>query len=174
MIMGRLAQYTSVLIAGIIVLSAFSVEGDGKGQKRPKINHHKMVHAHNVLREAVGVPHLHWSHELADQAQEWADSLAGSCSVFKSSEDYGENMFWTAKNRSEEDVVGFWAKEKKWFDQSDSTFSEEKSDRFEHYSQIIWEGTTHIGAGKQKCKNGDEIWVCFYTPRGNILGEKPF
>ena len=83
-------------------------------------------------------------------------------------------MFWTGNRRSEEDVVDFWAKEKKWFAESDSVFSKENSGRWEHYSQIIWKSTKKIGAARQKCENGDEIWVCFYYPMGNIEGEKPF
>ena len=161
----------------LVVIMAFTFERSelfGSGEKKPKINHHKIVHAHNVLRDEVGVPHVHWSHELAIKAQEWADSLVQNCSVFRSDDEYGENIFWTGNKRSEEDVVNFWAKEKKWFAQSDSVYSEEKSGRWKHYSQIVWGNTKKIGAAKQKCDNGDEIWVCFYYPQGNQEGEKPF
>ncbi|MCG8578072.1 MAG: CAP domain-containing protein [Flavobacteriales bacterium] len=165
-------------ISILLTFVAFSFKASSIGHadkdKRPKINQEKLVKAHNALREAVGVPPIEWSVELADYAQMWADSLATSCSVFKSNGAYGENMYWTVSKRSEDEVVNFWAKEKKYFDKSDSTFSEEKGDMFEHYTQIIWKETTHVGAGRRKCDNGDEIWVCVYDPKGNKLGEKPF
>ena len=53
-----------------------------------------------------------------------------------------------------------------------------------HYTQVVWDKTTHVGCGLQQCssvsdKNGpmsgfDLIVVCNYWPGGNMKGEIPY
>ena len=48
----------------------------------------------------------------------------------------------------------------------------------EHYTQMVWRGTTRIGAGKAVIASGPykglTVPVCNYTPRGNMIGQKPY
>ena len=53
-------------------------------------------------------------------------------------------------------------------------YKKENAATYRHYSQIIWRNSTHMGAGRQRCSNGHEIWVCVYDPKGNKLGEKVY
>jgi pathogenesis-related protein 1 len=51
-----------------------------------------------------------------------------------------------------------------------------------HYTQIVWKGTTHLGAARLTFQLADDrgnvrtyvAIVCNYDPAGNINGEKPF
>src|SRR5207302_7808571 len=42
-----------------------------------------------------------------------------------------------------------------------------------HYTQMVWEGTKHIGAGKAKSRDGRFYVCCNYDPPGNVLGQVP-
>ena len=144
-------------------------------EKPPKINADKLLRVHNTYRKEVKVPALRWSVELAVYAQELADTLASNCTVSESNGKYGENLYWTSGKRSETEVVEFWAKERKYFEcQDNNVFTKEGEDLYPHYAQIIWEQTRFLGAGRRKCDNGDEIWVCCYDPKGNVVGEKVY
>lgn len=136
-----------------------------------KVNENRILKAHNYYRDIVKVPPLEWSEELTIKAQEIADSMAHNCSIHEVDADFGGNYYWTKLDRTEEEVVDYWAKERKWFDRQGHTrFTEEDGGTYAHYTQIIWEGTTHMGAGRQRCDNGQEIWVCLYNPKGNEVG----
>lgn len=41
-------------------------------------------------------------------------------------------------------------------------------------AQCLWHGTTHVGMGKAKSKDGATYIVARYTPQGNMAGEQPF
>lgn len=144
------------------------------GAKKPlKVNAKKMLDRHNHYREALGVAPMNWSEDLTSHAQFWADSLAISCAFEHQDGHYGENIFWTTiKNKDEKDVVDYWAREKKYVDEKNLIYDGEESKKYRHYSQIVWEKTTSMGAARQRCPNGDEIWVCVYSPKGNIHGEQ--
>jgi hypothetical protein len=51
-----------------------------------------------------------------------------------------------------------------------------------HYTQVVWKGTTHLGAARLTLQLADDrgnvrtyvAIVCNYDPAGNINGEKPF
>ncbi len=113
---------------------------------------------------------------------------------------YGENIAGWAGSRpagAERAVTG-WLAEKGAFDKLNADgsykFGDEKGKTetdaagkegpiiVGHYTQIVWKGTTHLGAAKLTFRLADDrgnertyvAIVCNYNPAGNINGVKPF
>ncbi len=42
-----------------------------------------------------------------------------------------------------------------------------------HYTQIVWRGTTTLGCAVAR-SSFREVWVCEYSPAGNIVGQRPY
>ncbi len=137
-----------------------------------------IVAAHNVWRKKVGVPNLKWSDKLAGVAQNWANKLKrngkdGECAFEHSTNDYGENLYWTSgKVTDVKRVVDAWGNEVNDYNYSKNTCKQGKM--CGHYTQIVWKDTKEVGCGKASCKVGGEVWVCSYDPPGNYKGEKPY
>lgn len=141
-----------------------------------------MVAAHNRWRSEVGVPGLKWSDKLADVAQGWADHLAGNnCAMYHSGNGYGENIYkagpmvWTDGRREvwpvhPRQVVDHWGNESKQRDNATGRCSGVCG----HYTQVVWKDTDEVGCGMAVCGNKAQIWVCNYSPAGNVVGEKPY
>ncbi len=113
---------------------------------------------------------------------------------------YGENIAgWAGtKVAGAERAVAGWLAEKAAFDKLNADgsyqFGDEKGKTetdvqgkekpviVGHYTQIVWKGTTHVGAAKLTFQLADDrghertyvAIVCNYDPAGNIRGEKPF
>ena len=147
------------------------------------------VEAHNVWRQAVGVPDLVWSSTVATTAQEWADYLAndGGCalehrpSVGENSSPYGENLYQRAAFPdppvvTPKDVVDAWGSESQYYDAFTHTC--EFGEVCGHYTQVVWRDTQSVGCGMSTCETDDgfhaAIWVCNYDPAGNVFGQEPF
>jgi len=128
---------------------------------------------HNFWRAKLGIAPLTWSNELAEYAQNWANKLAArGCILEHSKSQYGENIYWSSYRSLPEDVVDSWASEQKYFNHDNQ---ECKTGAVcGHYTQIIWEDTKMVGCAKAVCEDGSEVWVCFYSPAGNVLGQKPY
>ncbi|MBB6328359.1 hypothetical protein FHS59_004002 [Algoriphagus iocasae] len=137
----------------------------------------KILEAHNLLRQEVGVPALEWSEELAEKAQKWAEKLA----LKNQGEEWylehsgsGENLAggFVTGDLPEVRVSDGWGSEKEDFDFSaKSCLAIEKCG---HYSQIIWRNTTKVGCGLKANENGKYILVCNYDPPGNVRGQTAF
>lgn len=143
------------------------------------------VEAHDRERHRVGAGDLAWDPKLAGLAQSWARHL---CRGGKSppslqhrpstSGGPGENLwagFTTEGSRFPiGDAVKSWASERRFYD--------ERSGRCRggvcgHYTQLVWRGTRQVGCGVATCPAGNftaTVWVCNYSPAGNIVGEKPY
>ncbi|MGB1102556.1 MAG: CAP domain-containing protein [Crocinitomicaceae bacterium] len=145
-----------------------------KQLNRVSFDEDEMLKRHNHYRKQVGVPPLEWSDDLADYAQEWANKLSKKCDMYHSTGPYGENIFWTSGSASPSEVVDNWAEEKRYFNHKNPIYRARNGNRYGHYTQIVWKETTHVGGAFQKCRHGGEIWVCSYSPHGNIIGEKAF
>lgn len=162
----------------IIVLVVFGLWMTVSAQKKElpiqPINQKELVERHNYYRAKVGVPPLVWSDELATYAQKWANKLSNSCSLTHSSGPYGENLYYTTSSASATDVVDLWASEEEFFNHRNTVYKAGSSRKSGHYSQIIWRETTAVGGAMQKCKHGGEIWVCSYSPYGNVVGAKTY
>jgi hypothetical protein len=83
---------------------------------------------------------------------------------------YGQNLFEITGGRaSPQQVVDAWASERKEYDARSGTCT----GRCGHFTQIVWRTAEEVGCGS--AHRGDrEVWVCDYSPPGNIVGERPF
>lgn len=145
----------------------------------------EMVTAHNKWREEVGTPAIKWSASLATPAQAWADNLKGKgCKLEHSgAAGLGENVFsagavtWSdgkteAQAVTSTQVTDAWGGEKKDYTYDTNTCAEGKA--CGHYTQVVWKATTEVGCGSAVCDDKSQVWVCNYTPAGNMAGEKPY
>jgi len=141
-----------------------------------------MVAAHNQWRTRTGVPALKWSNNLTVGAQKWADQLArNGCRMKHSTGADGENIYWAgAAQRSdgtssmqeitEQNVVDAWGNEVKDYDYASNSCHGVCG----HYTQVVWKSTAEVGCGMAVCSDKAQIWVCRYSPRGNMAGQKPY
>lgn len=137
---------------------------------------------HNRWRSRVGVPDLKWSDKLADVAQDWADTLKKEgCGFYHSGNGYGENLFMSSAlmysdgrrelvNVTPKDAVDSWGNEVKDYNYADNSCSGVCG----HYTQVVWKDTKEVGCARTVCDDKSQIWVCSYTPAGNIVGRKPY
>ncbi|MBQ7626951.1 MAG: hypothetical protein IJS87_07880 [Rhodocyclaceae bacterium] len=131
-----------------------------------------ILKAHNDARAAenAGLPALKWNDTLASQALEHSKkcTLAHASGI-----SHGENLFWgTPGGYSVADGVNYWVEERKYYNgqpiSADASFN-----KYGHYTQIVWKGTTEVGCGYARCGSW-AFMTCRYNPRGNIIGQKPF
>jgi pathogenesis-related protein 1 len=128
------------------------------------------------------LPDLAWSEELANVAQDYAERIAGSCSLVHSQGPYGENLaLFSGSDTTASEVVNLWASEKSCytfgtFKEGDScTNACDRSGGCGHYTQVVWRETDVVGCGVARCTNRDtEMWVCNYDPPGNFIGRAPY
>ena len=161
-----------------------------------------MTAAHNRVRAMVQatppLPPMTWSPTLARYAQEWADMLAmNSCDRpdHRNLDDlvrmrYGENLAvaggTSPRNTTPQWAVDGWAAEVKCWtygslgvtERCDRMCTNElHTDGCGHYTQIVFRDTTQVGCGVSMCQAGGltrDIWICNYTPPGNVLGVEPY
>jgi uncharacterized protein YkwD len=131
----------------------------------------EIVNAHNLIRSKIGVPPLVWSDEAARVAQTWANTLLATGDFAHSGDrQYGENLYEaTGFSPTPDHVVKAWAAEARNYEYQSNTCSSMCG----HYTQLIWKATTMVGCGVAKDAKR-ELWVCDYTPFGNIFGERPY
>ncbi|HKP58109.1 MAG TPA: CAP domain-containing protein, partial [Polyangiales bacterium] len=161
-----------------------------------------MTSAHNAVRAMVmttpPLPPLTWSPTLAAYAQEWADSLAKTqCNrpMHRSQQElqakrYGENLAAAggvpAPMTTAQWATDGWAGEVKCWtpgtiggtEKCDTQcYTQMRSDGCGHYTAIVWRATTQLGCGVASCQSGGatwDIWICNYSPPGNVIGQKPY
>lgn len=142
-----------------------------------------MLAAHNAWRAKVGVPELLYSEALAQSSQAWAEHLKAQqgCRMQHSGAPMvGENLFWAgawsngpAQIVLARHVVDAWGAEVADYDHQNNRCAPGKE--CGHYTQVVWKGSTHVGCGMALCdKPRDQVWVCQYTPAGNMIGEWPY
>jgi pathogenesis-related protein 1 len=143
-----------------------------------------------------------WSPTLAAYAQQWATQLASSPSTCASPmhrpgselqpKDYGENLAAFSASGLSGDVstaqqaVNGWAAEKMCWTYGTIEGTEQcnmtcydmlYSDGCGHYTQIVWRKSIEVGCGVATCQNGmytEDIWICNYSPAGNVMGQAPY
>jgi pathogenesis-related protein 1 len=150
--------------------------GGGTGSKLDAKEKQQLVDYHNQVRREVGVGAVTWDPGIAAFAQEWADKIASS-GDFKhrprSQQKYGENL---AGNSSVLAGAKMWYGEKPKY-RAGTAFNSGMMDAA-HYTQMVWRGSTRIGAGKAVIQKGRykglTVLVCNYSPAGNMIGQKPY
>ena len=174
---------TIKVLVGVFVLSLFLAVAEQDGfAKQNAVVPQAMIAAHNAVRVQLGIPGLKWSGQLADVARNWADYLARtSCSLMQSGSGYGENFYRAGpvtysngirkiQEVSGQDVVSTWIDEGKNYSYAGNSCTGECG----NYTQIIWRDTTEVGCGMAVCNDQAQIWVCNYSPAGNVVGRKPY
>jgi uncharacterized protein YkwD len=153
------------LLAATLLLCAMAARG-GSGDATASL-----LRAHRGVRARVGVPPLKWSAELATKAQRWARTLIES-GEFRPEDGlgYGQNLYeGTPGISSPAQVVMWWASEARNYRHRSNSCSA----RCGHYTQLVWRDTRMVGCGSAR-KSDREVWVCNYSPPGNIVGERPY
>lgn len=130
-----------------------------------------MLAAHNGVRQAVGVPSLTWSVELAAFAQQWANTLvARGQFAHRRNSPYGENLYEiTGARTTPGEVVEQWVSESKNYRYGSNTCRGVCG----HYTQIVWRDTRRVGCAVAGTARS-EVWVCNYDPPGNWVGKPPY
>ncbi len=139
----------------------------------------ELIEIHNEWREKVNCPPVEWSDEIADYAQEWGKHLKELAGIYKHrpysgewKQIYGENIFSGSEdNYKAKYVVDTWASEIK--DYNGEAIDNQNYINIGHYTQIVWKTCKKIGCAKI-IHHGRSIWICNYSPSGNIMGQKPY
>ncbi|HWU88348.1 MAG TPA: CAP domain-containing protein, partial [Kofleriaceae bacterium] len=123
--------------------------------------------AHNQVRAKHCATPLQWSPQLAQVAQQWANSLRDQgCKFGHSGGRYGENLAaGTSGTLDGQSVTGMWYDEVKQYAFPDGGFSMQTG----HFTQVVWRESTQLGCAVSTCR-GMDIWVCEYDPPGNVQG----
>ncbi|KAK0064274.1 tyrosinase-like protein tyr-3 [Biomphalaria pfeifferi] len=138
-----------------------------------------ILEIHNEKRRGEGgclMNKLTYDMELERQAKQWAEGC-----VFKHEmkEGRGENLAWDSNQKPEKELIlgssGRWFDEKKMY-----SYGQYSCGSSCHYTQMVWGSTSKVGCYSYRCPNlvnaYRNAWylVCFYTPKGNWNGEKPY
>lgn len=175
-----------------LLLSCLALTGCGAEAEEPGPGNNtsefqqEVLDAHNAVRAGAtpapseALPPLTWSAEAAAVAEKWARECRFEHNANRGR--LGENLaaatpdMWTM-----EQVVRDWASEAKDYDYASNTCAQGKV--CGHYTQLVWRGTTGVGCATRTCTENSpfgarfptwQLWVCNYTPPGNIVGERPY
>ena len=154
--------------------------------------------------DELGQVALDWLNEqkdkmIAEAKEGWEDRKV-VLPEHRTDNQYGENIAgWAGgKAAGAERAVAWWLSEKAAFEKLNADglyqFGDEEGKTetdaagkerpivVGHYTQVVWKGTTHVGAAKLTFQLADDrgtvrnymAIVCNYDPAGNIDGERPF
>lgn len=135
--------------------------------------------AHNRLRKEAGVPPLIWSVKLERQAADWAQQLARKGCKLRHNRP-GQNLFWMQSGSDQNieitpaAVVDYWASEKDWYNLKTKRCDAPAGQNCWHYTQLVWRDTRELGCARRNCGTQAQVWVCNYSPAGNIFGQPAF
>ena len=130
-----------------------------------------MLKYHNKYRNMHGANNLNLTDELSEKATNYAKKLLESNSNFELNNFYknqilGENILFSAKKKTEEEICNSWYDENNNYNYTKNTFQKDTN----HFTQIIWSSTTEVGFGHYNI--GEKYcYVALYYPQGNILGK---
>jgi len=139
----------------------------------------KVLALHNNYRNALSIPPLSYSENLAQFALEWCKELGRKNGAFEHrprtgqfGHNYGENIYKGSKSSTPFiDAVNLWSTEKSKF--RNDVLNRTNWSKAGHYSQMIWRKSVSIGCAVVEI-NGMSIVVCNYDPAGNMMGEKTY
>lgn len=70
-------------------------------------------------------------------------------------------------------VVKAWGDEEQYYNEASNQCTGPRGKTCRHYTQLVWSRTTAVGCARARCESA-EIWVCNYSPRGNIMQVRPY
>lgn len=133
---------------------------------------------------------MSWSNTLAASAQSWANSQisSGACAgrlSHSGAPGVGENIAFMASSWTITDAVNMWTAEQACYNYATNTCAATCSFTYRgvrvspntcgHYTQVVWRDSAEVGCAVANCPGGAySVWVCQYTPRGNIRGRTPY
>ena len=128
-------------------------------------------------RDEVGVPRLEWSHELARDAQQWAQHLARLRRMEHAPRDQrngqGENLWMGyAGHYGAETMIGAFVDERQHF-RNGNFPNVSRTGQWRdvgHYTQVIWRETQQVGCAVARGPTNDFL-VCRYWPAGNVYDQ---
>lgn len=133
-----------------------------------------LLDAHNRHRAEVGVPPLRWSASIAAGAQAWAQRLAARGALMHDrASGLGENLFMSSEAEPPSVAVESWAHERVECRYKVQPVGNE-SCVVGHYTQMVWRLSTELGCGTGHHIAGGQVWVCRYSPPGNMIGQRPY
>ncbi|XP_062224723.1 pathogenesis-related protein 1A-like [Phragmites australis] len=149
---------------------------DSRRRARAAATVFELLSVHNAARQAVGVPPLAWSGQIAGYAKSYAQSRRGDCAPRRSPLFYfGENLFvgkgrhWNATS-----LAAAWVDEGQWYDYESNSCAAPPGAGCGHYTQAVWRNTTQLGCARIVCDSGDTLLVCDYFPPGNYGTGRPY
>jgi hypothetical protein len=112
-------------------------------------------------------------------AQSWANGCRFEHNTTRGQR--GENLYASSQITSVEAVIASWASEASDYSYATNTCAQ--GEVCGHYTQLVWRATTSVGCGVKTCQTGSpfsgagpewQLWVCNYSPPGNISGQRPY
>ena len=143
----------------------------------------QMVNYHNQKRAEVGNGNVSWSTQISQYAQQRADQIARTKQLAhlpQGQNPYGENL---ASGGSTGGGVVYtvinacdgWYSEKAKMPRNARTMTFDLFNKgVGHYTQMVWKGSTQIGAGISQYQQGAftmTVVVCCYNPPGNVINQ---
>ena len=136
----------------------------------------RMLDLHNRERALFRVTPLEWDAGLARSAAASSAEIARSGRLAVEPPERrplaGENV-WMGRHEagSLDHAIADWAAGKSLFRPGrfpDVSTTGRWRD-VAQYTQMVWPGTSRIGCAKARA-SGQDIWVCYYSPGGNVVG----
>ncbi|XP_064599236.1 uncharacterized protein LOC135465784 [Liolophura sinensis] len=145
-----------------------------------------VVDMHNSFRRKIpasNMKEMSWDTKLADKAGYWSKWCSYERHNHKHHSKYGENLFIGLSNDAQRtlfDAIQTWYDEGELYNYRPF---EKRCDDTCQYTQLVWANTDSVGCAINKCGRlfngyqtlkGVSLLVCFYAPRGNLVGEFPY
>ncbi|WCJ18571.1 Pathogenesis-related protein 1 [Euphorbia peplus] len=129
--------------------------------------------AHNIARAQVRVANITWDATLATYAQNYANSMIGSCNLVHSNGPYGENLAkGSSSSFSGTAAVNLWVQEKQYYNYTSNSCI--GGNQCLHYTQVVWRNSVRLGCARVPCNNGWWFITCNYDTPGNYVDQKPY
>ncbi|PON86808.1 Cysteine-rich secretory protein, allergen V5/Tpx-1-related [Trema orientale] len=152
-----------------IIALGFAMIQSSRAQNSPQ----DYLNAHNSARAQVGVGPMTWDDGIAAFALQYANKHAGDCSMVHSGvPEYGENLAKSTGDLTGTSAVNLWVQEKAYYDPNSNSCA--VGQVCGHYTQVVWRNSVRLGCAKVRCANGGTLIGCNYSPRGNIIGQRPY
>jgi glioma pathogenesis-related protein 2 len=137
-----------------------------------------IVDSVNQYRTKHGAPPVRLDPELVSYAKSRAEHVADKGElIHDGTQGYGENLSWQASSGptlgSATGATDSWYNEVKDYNFKDLASND--LNKTGHFTQLVWKGSTTIGAGRVCGKNADSPWhetyiAMVFSPAGNMTG----
>ena len=126
---------------------------------------------HNEYREKYGAKKLELNDELIDLAQKYSEKCAMTdsedhCPFLYEGRPIGENIEVLDKTKFDvSKICRKWYEEKNEFNFGELVYQSE----CRHFTQMIWKDSIYVGFGLSTSNTGQNYFVAYYFPAGNIF-----